>query len=303
MSYSDSSISLTPSHAYFIGIDSDGCVFDTMEIKHKECFCPEFIKHFGLQQVSRFARETWEFVNLYSRSRGCNRFHALLKVNALMAHRREVLARKAVLPDLSPLASWVEKESRLGNPALEGVVRRDGDPLLSRVLNWSVAVNRSIAEMVKEVAPFPGVVEVLEKAAPLADLMVVSQTPLEALRREWKENGIDHYPVLIAGQENGTKGEHLQYAAVGKYAPDRILMIGDAPGDLKAALSNKALFFPVMPGQEEASWENFLTEGLDRFFRGSFRGEYQETLIRDFLNRLPETPSWDGLMNEYENSL
>ncbi len=293
MSFSDSSISLTPSHAYFIGIDSDGCVFDTMEIKHKECFCPEFIKHFGLQQVSRFARETWEFVNLYSRSRGCNRFHALLKVNALMTHRREVLTRKAVLPDLSPLAIWVEKESRLGNPALEEVVRKNGDPLLSKVLNWSVSVNRSIADMVKEVAPFPGVVEVLEKAAPLADLMVVSQTPLDALRREWKENGIDHYPALIAGQENGTKGEHLQYAARGKYAPDRILMIGDAPGDLKAALSNKALFFPVMPGQEEASWEHFLTEGLDRFFRGSFRGEYQETLIRDFLNRLPETPSWE----------
>ena len=33
---------------YLVCIDSDGCVFDTMEIKHKECFCPPYIKHFGL---------------------------------------------------------------------------------------------------------------------------------------------------------------------------------------------------------------------------------------------------------------
>ena len=29
---------------FFIGIDSDGCVFDTMEVKHKECFIPNMIQ-------------------------------------------------------------------------------------------------------------------------------------------------------------------------------------------------------------------------------------------------------------------
>ena len=29
---------------YFVGIDSDGCAFDTMEVKHKECFIPNIIK-------------------------------------------------------------------------------------------------------------------------------------------------------------------------------------------------------------------------------------------------------------------
>ena len=29
-----------PSREFFIGIDSDGCIFDSMEIKHKECFAP-----------------------------------------------------------------------------------------------------------------------------------------------------------------------------------------------------------------------------------------------------------------------
>jgi len=28
---------------FFVGIDSDGCAFDSMEIKHKECFIPNII--------------------------------------------------------------------------------------------------------------------------------------------------------------------------------------------------------------------------------------------------------------------
>ena len=29
---------LPKNHEFFIGFDSDGCVFDSMEVKHKECF-------------------------------------------------------------------------------------------------------------------------------------------------------------------------------------------------------------------------------------------------------------------------
>ena len=70
-------ITITPKHDFLVGIDSDGCVFDSMELKHKECFVPNFINHYGLQGVSKYAREAAEFVNLYSKSRGANRFPAL----------------------------------------------------------------------------------------------------------------------------------------------------------------------------------------------------------------------------------
>ena len=72
---------LKPKHAFFVGVDSDGCAFDTMEIKHKECFTPLIIKHWDLQAVSKYAREASEFVNLYSQWRGVNRWPALLKVD------------------------------------------------------------------------------------------------------------------------------------------------------------------------------------------------------------------------------
>ncbi|MDP6036627.1 MAG: HAD family hydrolase, partial [Verrucomicrobiota bacterium] len=103
-----------PSHNFFIGIDSDGCVFDTMEIKHKECFAPMFIKHFRLQPASKYAREVWEFVNLYSKTRGCNRFHAIIRALELMRNRRETQARNLAVPSFPALEEWMARESKLG---------------------------------------------------------------------------------------------------------------------------------------------------------------------------------------------
>ncbi|MCG5052627.1 MAG: hypothetical protein KA712_06680 [Myxococcales bacterium] len=73
----------SPSHAFFVGIDSDGCVFNSMEVKHNDCFSVNVVKHFGLSAVSRQVHEAWDFVNLYSQSRGCNRFKALVDVHGL----------------------------------------------------------------------------------------------------------------------------------------------------------------------------------------------------------------------------
>ena len=86
-------IDITPKHDYLVGIDSDGCAFDTMEPKHKECFCPTFIWKFGLAAVSKFAREAWDFVNLYSKTRGCNRFLAVQHVLRFLSEGDEVIRR------------------------------------------------------------------------------------------------------------------------------------------------------------------------------------------------------------------
>ena len=127
---------------------------------------------------------------------------------------------------------------------------------------------------------------------PVADMIVVSATPGEALKREWHENGIAPFVSIIAGQEMGTKERHLALAAKGKYSSEKILMIGDAPGDLKAARSIGALFFPINPGQEDASWKRFHNEGFDVFKAGKFAGEYEKKLIAEFEALLPELPPW-----------
>ncbi len=283
---------LTPEKRFFIGIDSDGCAFDSMEIKHKECFCPAFIKHFDLQAVSKYAREVWEFVNLYSKTRWCNRFLAVTRALTLLSERPEVRARNVVVPELAGLRSWIERESKLGNPALEAELGRNPDPDLKRAYAWSLEVNERIEDIVRNVPPFPLVRESLEKMQSRADVVVVSQTPQEALDREWAEHGIDRYVRFIAGQELGTKTEHLAMAAGGKYDASRMLMIGDAPGDLKAGRANDALFFPVNPGNEEASWRRFFDEALDRFLSDAYSGAYERKLIAEFDAYLPENPPW-----------
>jgi phosphoglycolate phosphatase-like HAD superfamily hydrolase len=285
-------LSLKPEKEFFIGIDSDGCAFDTMEIKQKECFCPNFIKYYRLQPVSKYARETWEFVNLYSTTRGCNRFLAVSETLKLLSVRPEVKARNVTVPTCEPLIEWTKKENKLGNPTLIKYAAEVNDPFINQTLEWSLKVNEDIEKLVFGIPPFPFVKECLAKMKQKADIIVVSQTPLEALKREWEENKIDHFVRMIAGQEYGTKGEHLKYGAKGKYPDDKVLMIGDANGDLKAAKSNGLLFFPVNPGKEEESWERLYNEGLDRFFAGKFKGAYEEERIKEFKAYLPEHPHW-----------
>ncbi len=285
-------INFQPKHQFFIGFDSDGCVFDTMEIKQKECFCPNNIKYWGLQPVSKFAREATEFVNLYSKWRGANRFPALVRVFDFLADRDEVKARGFRVPDVQPLRDWINSGVPLGNNTLKEAAERSGDPVLKRAYEWTTAVNKSIEEIVSGIPPYPYVRESLEKLTKQADLICVSQTPSEALEREWAEHDIAGYAAIIAGQELGTKKEHLKLGAVGKYPSNHILMVGDAQGDLEAAKANGVLFYPINPGREEGSWKRFYGEVLDLFFNEKYEGEYEAKVIKEFQAYLPETPPW-----------
>jgi phosphoglycolate phosphatase-like HAD superfamily hydrolase len=281
---------ITKRHDYLVGIDSDGCAFDTMEVKHKECFIPNIVSHYGLAGVSKYAREAAEFVNLYSKSRGINRFPALIEALEHLRDRPEVVARRVRITIPQGLVDWIGRETKLANPALEAAATATGDADLKRALAWSKAVNESIEKVVREVPPFPMVRECLEKMSSRADLFVVSATPNEALVREWREHDLSQYVAAICGQEIGTKKESLANAK--RYPPDHALMIGDAPGDYQAARTNAALFYPINPGAEEASWKRLYDEGIERFFSGTFAGPYQAQLLAEFDSYLPEHPPW-----------
>ena len=284
-----------PKHEYFVGIDSDGCAFNSMEVKHNDCFSVNLIKHFGLPAVSRQVHQAWDFVNLYSQTRGCNRFKAILLVCDFLREMPKVRRAGVPVPDFPYLREWAETETKLGNPTLRAVIENATGAQrkeLSQVLEWSLAVNETISEIVHNLPPFPGVRETLQGLQGRADAIVVSATPNEALEREWAEHNIDQYVAVIAGQEMGSKTEHLTLTAKGNYPSNHILMIGDAPGDLKAARDVGALFFPVNPGYEEESWERLVEEGMDKFFNNEYVGTYEAELIEEFEALLPEVPPW-----------
>lgn len=285
-------IDFKPNQSFFVGIDSDGCAFDAMELKHKECFTPSTIKVWGLQAVSKYARETAEFVNLYSTTRGQNRWIALVRVFDLLREREEVIARKVKVPEGKKLKEFIASGSPLSHKGLAAYAAQHPDPELAQALVWSKTVDDAIEDMVHGVPPFPYVRESLQKMQSKVDLMVVSATPIEALEREWGEHGIAQYMTVIAGQEMGTKKQHLQYAAKGKYPDERILLIGDAPGDRDAAKGVDVLYYPINPGFEDQSWKRFYDEALGKFLDGTYAGAYEASLIAAFEKLLPETPPW-----------
>jgi phosphoglycolate phosphatase-like HAD superfamily hydrolase len=284
-----------PTREFFVGIDSDGCCFNSMEVKHNDSFSVNLIKYFGLQALSRQAHQAWDFVNLYSQTRGCNRFKAIPLALDQMREMPRVKKAGANIPELPYLKQWISSETALSNPRLkEKIAAASGAEKaeLELVLEWSKAVNRTVEDIVHDLPPFPRVEDSLIKLRERADIMVVSATPQEALDREWAEHGIDGHVALIAGQEMGSKTEHLTLAAKGKYPSENILMIGDAPGDLKAGRDIGALFFPINPGDEEASWERFHDEAIDRFFARQYAGAYEAKLIEEFNRLLPKDPPW-----------
>lgn len=283
-----------PEHRFLIGIDSDGCVFDTMEIKHRECFIPNTIRHWGLQPVARYAREAAEFVNLYSRWRGINRWPALVKVLDLLRERPEVQRRNAHIPPVNMLRIFIQQSRHpLSNAGLRAfALEHPGNGELETALAWTTSVDDTIAATVKGVPPFMAARDCLAALHGCADLIVASATPTPALEREWQEHDLARFVRFICGQEIGTKGEILGLAAAGKYPADHILMIGDAPGDRQAAEAVGALFYPITPGDEERSWERLTAEALPRFFAGTYAGGYAASLIAEFERRLPDQPPW-----------
>ena len=180
----------------------------------------------------------------------------------------------------------------LGHPGLKAFIKKNGDAELAAVLKWSEDVNAAIARTVVNVPPFKWVRESLEQIRTQADAICVSQTPTEALIREWQAHDLLNYVKVIDGQELGTKQEHLQMATQGRYQIDRILMIGDAPGDFIAAQSVSGHFFPINPGHEAASWERFQKEAFKKFLDGTYGGAYENALIAEFNRLLPDTPPW-----------
>jgi phosphoglycolate phosphatase-like HAD superfamily hydrolase len=288
MDYQEILKSFQPRHEFFIGIDSDGCVYDSMEVKQKEFFVPNAIKFFGLSDISDILRETWEFVNLYSIHRGGNRFTSLIKVFDLLRSNQELINRGYNLPDMTALREWVNIETKLGNANLREYFESNYDPGLEKVLKWSEAINDEISRLLRIIPPFPDALKALDRISGSADLIIISQTPFEAIEREWKENNLKKYVREIAGQEHGTKTEQIAMAAKGKYPDNKILMIGDSKGDFDTSVNNGILFYPVIPGKENESWKRFLNEGFEKFIKGTFAGDYENKLLKEFRESLPE---------------
>jgi phosphoglycolate phosphatase-like HAD superfamily hydrolase len=288
---------LRPHHETLVGIDSDGCVFDSMAVKQTQCFHPAFLDTWDLWSREAPARACLEFVNLYSRTRGQDRFVCLLLAVDLMRSHPD-LGPDTVLPDVTDLERWLEAGPPFGNAGLEQAVagakgaHLKDSPSLRRILDWSRDVDRRVAALAP-IPPFPEARRFLETAGSRSDLMVVSSTPLAALEHEWQGCGLRDRVRFICSKDLGTKTQHLRAATDGdRYALERVLMVGDAPKDLESAREAGVRFFPILPGAENASWTRLADEVHPAWLAGGYTRDEERELEEAFLDLLPETPPW-----------
>lgn len=277
----DRFLTYTKRSDYLICVDSDGCAMDTMDIKHIRCFGPCMVEEWELEEWKDAILKRWNEINLYTMTRGINRY------KGLVAALSEIRNTYCEIEDLDVLIKWVEESPELSNRALEAEIAKNDSICLKKALSWSIKVNQSIDKLAQEdKRPFEGVARALERAHRDADVAVVSSANLGAVLDEWDLYGLLEHTDVVLAQDAGSKAFCIGELMKRGYAPDHVLMCGDAPGDMDAAKQNGVYYYPIRVRHEKESWKEFVTEALPRFLKGSYEGEYQEEKIRQFLDNL-----------------
>ena len=268
------------SSEFLVCVDSDGCAMDTMEIKHRKCFAPEMIKTWNLFEKENYILNLWYDLNLYTRTRGINRFKGL-------AETFKIISKEGIeIKDLDSIINWVETTNELSNNSLRREIEKTDSEGLKMTLAWSLAVNESIENLPQDDEPFEGVKVGLEGISKLADISVVSSANGEALDSEWNRHDLVKYLKALLGQEAGTKQHCIAELKKKGYDANKILMVGDAPGDLHAAQNNDVNFYPILVNKEGFSWDRLLNEAVPKLIEGTFDEKYQNQLIEEFNNSL-----------------
>ena len=272
-------------HDFLICVDSDGCAIDTMDINHFRCFGPCLIEFWGLHAHEQELLARWNEVNLYTMTRGINRFKGL----AIALKEAEETYDDVQIDDLETFLRWTETTKELSNRAIEEVLAQKESKSLRMALEWSERVNVAIKNLPEEEnLPFEGAKAGLAAAHAAADVAIVSSANAGAVREEWtRHNLIEHTDIMLA-QDAGTKAYCIGQLLQKGYEKAHVLMIGDAPGDQKAAEDNGVLYYPILVKKEKSSWERFLSEGLEKFLSGTYSGKYQEERINEFQKNLSE---------------
>ena len=267
---------------FLVCVDSDGCAMDTMDIKHIRCFGPCMVAEWGLEAWQEPVLKRWNEINLYSMTRGINRFKGL--VIALT----EIDRRYTPIPGLAELAGWTARAAELSNGALEKALPGAKGPALAKALSWSKQVNAAIDALPESgKKPFANVAEGLAAAHAAADVAVVSSANREAVEEEWARCGLLDKVDVVCCQDTGSKADCIA-ALLGKgYAHDHVVMVGDAPGDKTAAEKNGVWFYPILVRHEAESWRELASEGLERFRQDDF-APYAETKGQQFEQNLQQ---------------
>lgn len=269
---------------YLVCVDSDGCAMDTMDVKHFRCFGPCMVKEWELDAWREDILARWNEINLYTVTRGINRFKGLAKALG------EIHTRYTPIDGVDDLIDWAEHSPELSNAALGRMIEQFPDKqIFAKALAWSIAVNKAITALPDDLKlPFPLARRALAHAHTFADVAVVSSANLDAVLAEWHEHGLLDHVDVVCSQNDGSKAYCIGKLLEHGYEPCKVLMCGDAPGDLAAAEKNGVHFYPILVKSEKASWQEFIDVAAQHLQNGTYGDNYAAEKKRAFYQNLGE---------------
>ena len=271
-------------HDNLVSVDSDGCVMDTMNCKHFHCFGPCMVTEWGLEQWKGEILDRWNVINLFSMTRGINRFKGLAMALG------EINEKYTPITGIAALQHWADTAPALSNDAVAKAAEAATDPdaklVLSKALSWSKAVNAAIVKLPEELkVPYVGAKEGLAAAHTFADVAMVSSANRDAVEEEWGKFGLLEHTDIVLAQDIGSKAACIAEMMKFGYDPNKVVMVGDAPGDCDAAEKNGVHYYPILVNHEKASWDEAVEVAYGKLQSGSY-AEYGADKKKQFLQNL-----------------
>ena len=255
-------------HDFLVCVDSDGCVMDTMNCKHFHCFGPCMVTEWGLEAWKDEILERWNVINLFSMTRGINRFKGLAMALG------EINEKYTLIAGIEALQHWADTAPALSNDGvIKAAVSATGDAklILQKALSWSKAVNAAITQLDEALkVPYDGAKEGLAAAHTFADVAMVSSANRDAVEEEWGKFGLLEHTDIVLAQDIGSKAACIKEMLKFGYDADKVVMIGDAPGDCDAAEKNGVHYYPILVNHEKESWDEAVAVAFDKLQSGEF---------------------------------
>ena len=271
-------------HDYLVCVDSDGCVMDTMNCKHFHCFGPCMVTEWGLEEWKDDILNRWNVINLFSMTRGINRFKGLAMALG------EINEKYVPISGIRYLQQWADTAPALSNDAVakaaEDAENEEAKSVFLKALSWSKAVNAAIVKLPDELkVPYNGAKEGLAAAHQFADVAMVSSANRDAVEEEWGKFGLLEHTDIVLAQDIGSKAACISEMLKFGYEPSKVVMIGDAPGDCDAAEKNGVHYFPILVNHEKASWDEAIAVAYNKLQSGEYT-EYGAEKKKEFLANL-----------------
>ena len=270
-------------HDYLVCVDSDGCVMDTMNCKHFNCFGPCMVTEWSLEAWKDEILARWNEINLFSMTRGINRFKGLAQALG------EIHEKYTPIAGIHALQHWAANAPALSNDALATAIANAEDEetrlVLTKALNWSKAVNKAIVALPEELkVPYEGADAGLAAAHTFADVAMVSSANRDAVEEEWGKFGLLAHTDIVLAQDVGSKAACIARMLEFGYDPAKVLMIGDAPGDCDAAEKNGVHYYPILVNHEKASWDEAIATAFGKLQAGcyaAYGAEKKQAFLRN----------------------